>query len=83
MLAAGDAVALVSAYALSFVVSEAIGPLPAVSAPPGLLAALAAAAVPVWLAIFTGYKLYENDSLRISVASFDEVRDVFHAMIAG
>jgi len=83
MLAAGDAAALVSAYALGFAVSEAIGPLPAVSAPPGLLAALAAAAVPVWLAIFTGYKLYENDSLRISVASFDEVRDVFHAMLAG
>jgi len=37
----------------------------------------------VWLAVFTGYHLYENDALKISVSSFDEVRDVFHAMLAG
>jgi exopolysaccharide biosynthesis polyprenyl glycosylphosphotransferase len=83
MLAAGDGAVLVLAYALSFAVAEAIGPLPAVSAPPLALALLGLVAVPVWLAIFTAYHLYENDSLRISVASFDEVRDVFHAMVAG
>ena len=37
----------------------------------------------VWLGIFTAYHLYDNDSLRISVSSFDEVRDLFHAMLAG
>jgi exopolysaccharide biosynthesis polyprenyl glycosylphosphotransferase len=54
-----------------------------VSAPTWFLLFLAVTAVPVWLAVFTGYHLYENDALRISVSSFDEVRDVFHAMLAG
>ena len=35
------------------------------------------------LAVFTAYHLYDNDNLRIAVASFDEVRDLFHAMLAG
>jgi exopolysaccharide biosynthesis polyprenyl glycosylphosphotransferase len=83
MLAGGDVAALSVAYAASYVASEAIGPLPAVSAPPWLLALVVAVAVPAWLAIFTAYRLYDNDSLRISIASFDEVRDVFHAMLAG
>ena len=83
MLAGGDAGALVGAYAASFAVSEAIGPLPAVSAPGPLLLLLAIGVLPAWLAIFTAYHLYDNDSQRISAASFDEVRDVFHAMLAG
>jgi exopolysaccharide biosynthesis polyprenyl glycosylphosphotransferase len=83
MLAAGDLVALVLAYAFSYVVSEQIGSLPAVSAPSWFLALVAVAAVPFWLAVFTAYHLYDNDNLRIAVASFDEVRDLFHAMLAG
>jgi exopolysaccharide biosynthesis polyprenyl glycosylphosphotransferase len=83
MLAGGDVAALSIAYAASYMASEAIGPLPAVSAPPWLLALVVAVAVPAWLAIFTAYRLYDNDSVRISIASFDEVRDVFHAMLAG
>lgn len=83
MLAGGDLVALVIAYAITFVTSEQIGPLPAVSAPPWFLAFVAVTAVPVWLAIFTAYHLYDNDNQRIAVASFDEVRDIFHAMLAG
>ena len=83
MLAAGDLVALVVAYVITFVTSEQIGPLPAVSAPSWFLALVAVAAVPVWLAIFTAYHLYDNDNQRIAVASFDEVRDIFHAMLAG
>jgi exopolysaccharide biosynthesis polyprenyl glycosylphosphotransferase len=83
MLAASDLVALVIAYAITYVTSEQIGPLPAVSAPPLFLAFVAVAAVPVWLAIFTAYHLYDNDNQRIAVSSFDEVRDIFHAMLAG
>ena len=83
MLAAGDLVALVVAYVITFVTSEQIGPLPAVSAPSWFLALVAVAAVPIWLAIFTAYHLYDNDNQRIAVASFDEVRDIFHAMLAG
>jgi exopolysaccharide biosynthesis polyprenyl glycosylphosphotransferase len=83
MLAAGDIVALVVAYAFSYAVSEQIGSLPAVSAPSWFLAVVAVAAVPFWLAVFTAYHLYDNDNLRIAVASFDEIRDLFHAMLAG
>jgi exopolysaccharide biosynthesis polyprenyl glycosylphosphotransferase len=83
MLAAGDLVALVVAYAFSYAVSEQIGSLPAVSAPSWFLALVAVAAVPFWLAVFTAYHLYDNDNLRIAVASFDEVRDLFHSMLAG
>jgi exopolysaccharide biosynthesis polyprenyl glycosylphosphotransferase len=54
-----------------------------VSAPAWFLVLLVVTAIPVWLAIFTGYGLYEADALRISVSSFDEVRSIFHAMLAG
>src|SRR5206468_1711314 len=83
MLAGGDVVALAGAYAVAYWISSLLAPLPPVSAPTWLLAVIAVAAAPVWLAVFTAYHLYENDSLRISVASFDEVRDVFHAILAG
>jgi exopolysaccharide biosynthesis polyprenyl glycosylphosphotransferase len=82
-LAAGDVLALAGAWAVTFVVAEAIGPLPAVSAPLWLLLGIAVVAVPLWLALFTAYDLYDNDSLRISVSSIDEVRDVFHALLVG
>jgi exopolysaccharide biosynthesis polyprenyl glycosylphosphotransferase len=83
ILAGGDLVALGVAYAATYLVAAQVGPLPPVSAPVWFLVALAIVAVPAWVAIFTAYHLYENDTLRISVASFDEVRDVFHAMLAG
>ena len=82
ILALGDLIALALAYSFCYAASEQVGPLPPVSAPAWFLV-VATAAVPVWLAIFTGYHLYDNDNLRISVASFDEVRDLFHAMLAG
>jgi len=83
ILATGDLLALVVAYALAYLAAAWLGPLPPVSAPTWFLVLLAVTAVPVWLAVFTGYHLYENDALKISVSSFDEVRDVFHAMLAG
>jgi exopolysaccharide biosynthesis polyprenyl glycosylphosphotransferase len=83
ILAVGDVAALVVAYVVTYVVSDWIGSLPPVSAPAWFLIALGLVAGPVWLAVFTAYHLYENDSLKISIASFDEVRDLFHAMLAG
>jgi exopolysaccharide biosynthesis polyprenyl glycosylphosphotransferase len=83
LLATGDLVAMTVAYLLTFEIAQRIAPLPPVSAPAWLLVSLAVLAVPAWLAIFTAYHLYDNDAVRISVASFDEVRDVFHAIIAG
>jgi exopolysaccharide biosynthesis polyprenyl glycosylphosphotransferase len=82
-LALGDLTALALAYAFSYATSEQIGPLPAVSAPAWFLVVVVVVAVPVWLAIFTGYHLYDNDNLRIAVTSFDEIRELFHAMLAG
>src|SRR5690349_8020453 len=83
LLASGDLIAMTIAYALTYVIADRIGSLPAVSAPTWVLVLLAVLAVPGWLAIFTAYHLYDNDALRISVASFDEVRDIFHAILAG
>jgi exopolysaccharide biosynthesis polyprenyl glycosylphosphotransferase len=82
MLASGDILALTVAYGATFVAGDQIAP-PAVTAPTWLLITLALIAVPVWLAVFTSYHLYDNDQHRITVASFDEVGDVFHALLAG
>jgi exopolysaccharide biosynthesis polyprenyl glycosylphosphotransferase len=83
LLAVGDLVSLVVAYSLAYLVADAIAPLPPVSADGWFLALVAVTAPVVWLGIFTAYNLYDNDSLRISVSSFDEVRDLFHAMVVG
>jgi len=83
ILIAGDLIALLAAYAATYVAADQMGDLPPVSAPSWFLIALVATAAPVWVAVFTAYHLYENDNLRISVSSFDEVRDLFHAMLAG
>ena len=83
MLITGDLLALASAYAIAYLVSAKIGSLPPVSAPAWFLLAVAATAPVVWVAVFTAYHLYENDHLRISVSSFDELADLFHAMLAG
>ena len=83
LLAVGDLVALASAYVGAYAVAAAIAPLPPVSADTWFLALVAVTAPVVWLGVFTAYNLYDNDSLRISVSSFDEVRDLFHAMLVG
>jgi exopolysaccharide biosynthesis polyprenyl glycosylphosphotransferase len=83
ILACADLISLTIAYALTYVAADQIGSLPPVSAPSWFLILLAVTAGPVWIGVFTAYGLYENDNLRISVASFDEVRDLFHAMLAG
>jgi exopolysaccharide biosynthesis polyprenyl glycosylphosphotransferase len=78
-----DLLSLTLAYTVTYALAAVVGTLPPVSAPSWFLAVIAALAVPTWLAIFAGYGLYENDNLKISIASFDEVRDVFHAMLVG
>jgi len=83
LLAVGDLVSLVVAYSVAYLVADAIAPLPPVSADGWFLVLVAVTAPVVWLGIFTAYNLYDNDSLRISVSSFDEVRDLFHAMLVG
>jgi exopolysaccharide biosynthesis polyprenyl glycosylphosphotransferase len=79
----GDLIALAVAYAAAYAVADRIAPLPPVSAATPFLVLLAVTAPLVWLGVFTAYNLYDNDSLRISVSSFDEVRDLFHAMLVG
>jgi hypothetical protein len=81
VLAGVDLTSLALAYALTYALAAQFGHLPPVFAPSWFLALLAVLAVPAWLAVFAGYRLYEHDNLKISVASFDEVRDVFHAML--
>ena len=82
MLAVTDTVALVVGYTATYVAANLIAP-PAVIAPGWVLALLACLALPAWLAIFAAYRLYDNDGKRITVSSFDEVGDVFHALLAG
>jgi exopolysaccharide biosynthesis polyprenyl glycosylphosphotransferase len=83
MLAAGDLAALTVAYAVSYLIADRIAPLPPVSAAPWFLLLVAVTAPVVWAGVFTAYHLYDNDNLKISVSSFDEVRDLFHAILAG
>jgi len=83
ILAFGDASALLTAYAAAYIVAAMIAPLPPVSAAPWFLALVAVTAPFVWAGVFAAYHLYENDNLKISVSSFDEVRDLFHALLAG
>ncbi len=82
LLVLGDLIALVVAYAGTYVVANRVAP-PALIAPDLALLVLALVAVPVWIVVFTAYHLYDNDNNRISVASFDEVSDIFHALLAG
>ena len=82
ILVAGDLCALVVAYAITYLAADRISP-PAIVAPTWLLVMLGVAAGPIWIAVLTAYHLYDNDQLRISVSSFDEVRDVFHGLAVG
>ena len=83
LLVVGDLAALTVAYALTYAIADRIAPLPPVAADQWFLVLLGVTAPFVWLGVFTAYNLYDNDSLRITVSSFDEVRDLFHAMLVG
>jgi FlaA1/EpsC-like NDP-sugar epimerase len=56
---------------------------PAIIAPTWLTVTLAVLALPIWIAIFTVYNLYERQHRSISLATFDEIGELFHALLAG
>ena len=56
---------------------------PSIIAPLWLILVLAVLALPVWVAIFTAYNLYERQNRSISLATFDELGELFHALLAG
>ncbi len=82
VLITSDVIAIALALAGTYVLAEAIGP-PAVIAPGWLLAALAPVVVFGWLAVFASYRLYEGQSRAIAPTTFDEVSNLFHALLAG
>ena len=83
ILALSDLTMLALAYTVSYLIADRIAPLPPVSGDAWFLALVAVTAPFVWLTVFTANNLYDNDSLKISVSSFDETRDLFHAMLVG
>jgi exopolysaccharide biosynthesis polyprenyl glycosylphosphotransferase len=82
ILIAADAVALALALAITYSVAE-LAAAPALIAPGWLVALLAVVVLPVLLVIFTAYNLYERQNRSISISTFDEVGELFHALLAG
>ena len=82
ILIVADMVAIAAALAITYSVAEAVAS-PSIIAPTWLTLLLAALVLPVWVAIFTAYNLYERQNRSISLATFDEVGELFHALIAG
>jgi exopolysaccharide biosynthesis polyprenyl glycosylphosphotransferase len=81
-LVAADLVAIQLTLAATFLLAQQVGP-PALIAPAWLIAALAPAVTLAWLGIFAAYRLYEGQSRAIAPTSFDEVANLFHALLAG
>jgi exopolysaccharide biosynthesis polyprenyl glycosylphosphotransferase len=82
ILAVCDLAGLACALALTFAVVGPADPAP-VEAPTPFVIALAALCGPLWLVLFTAYRLYDQDTGRLTTASFDELRDLFHVLLAG
>jgi exopolysaccharide biosynthesis polyprenyl glycosylphosphotransferase len=80
ILAGADLAALALALGATRIICERIA-RPALSAPSWLMVLLIGLAAPVCLAVFTAYRLYDQDAVRISVSSFDDVRAIFHALL--
>jgi exopolysaccharide biosynthesis polyprenyl glycosylphosphotransferase len=81
-LIGADALAIAAALAVTYGVAEMLAP-PAIIAPTWLTVTLAILALPIWIAIFTVYNLYERQHRSISLATFDEIGELFHALLAG
>lgn len=81
-LVIADAAALLVAGALTFAIAEQMAP-PAVVAPAGVAAALAALALFAWIAVFCAYRLYDRQPNTIATSNFDELAELFHALLAG
>ena len=82
ILIVADVVAIAIAIAITYTVAE-LAASPAVIAPTWVTVTVVVAAFPIWIAIFTAYNLYERQNRSISLATFDEVGELFHALIAG
>jgi exopolysaccharide biosynthesis polyprenyl glycosylphosphotransferase len=82
ILIVADMVAIAAALAITYSIAEAAAS-PSIIAPTWLTLLLAVLVLPVWVAIFTAYNLYERQNRSISLATFDEVGELFHALIAG
>jgi exopolysaccharide biosynthesis polyprenyl glycosylphosphotransferase len=82
LLAGGDLVALAVAYGLMRLVTGTVV-ISTTSVPVGVALALAVAAIPVSVALFAAYGLYDTDQRRIAVTSFDEATSIFHALLVG
>ena len=82
ILAGADLIAVLAALAAPVGAAALLG-RDAVDAPTSLLVLLALVAGPYWLCVFTAYRLYDRESRRVTTTSFDDVRDVFHALATG
>jgi exopolysaccharide biosynthesis polyprenyl glycosylphosphotransferase len=82
LVAAADAVAVVLALVVTYLVADTAAP-PAMIAPPLAGPVLAVIAAAMWLGVFTAYGLYESQVRAISPTSLDEVPKLFHALLAG
>src|SRR4051794_39488590 len=77
MLAGGDAVALLVALIATIATSHHThGTF-------GSRLLLGLATIPVWIALFKVYGLYDRDVRRVSHSTIDEVPWLFHALLTG
>ncbi len=81
-LVIADVVALLVAGTATFVVAEQAAP-PAVVASAGVAAGLAALALLTWIGVFCAYRLYDRQPNTIATSNFDEIGELFHALLAG
>ena len=81
-LALGDVVAVVASQGLAYAFVNAFAG-PPVAGGELLPLAFILVSIPVWLALFASYRLYEHDRERVSQSSFDEVAALFHALLVG
>jgi hypothetical protein len=82
ILASCDVSALSVSLALTVAVGGAVHSS-TVTAPVAFLVAACAVSGALWLTLFAAYHLYDQENRRVTTASFDEVRDIFHALLAG
>ena len=75
-LAASDAVAITTATAIALLL---VTPSPQAS----LDFAISLLALPIWIALFKVYRLYDRDSKRVSHSTVDDVPWLFHALLVG
>jgi exopolysaccharide biosynthesis polyprenyl glycosylphosphotransferase len=54
-----------------------------VAPPTGFVLAAGVLSGPLWLTLFAAYRLYDQENRRVTTASFDEMREIFHALLAG